>query len=344
MKFKKGQAQGGLFDYQDRCQALSERGTPLDRLNEHLDWERFRPALESQLAYQCGPQGGSPPWCPVLMFKILVLQKYYDLSEEQTEFQILDRFSFQRFLGLDVGDKVPDKNTIWNFKERLGEQGLQGCFALFDEVLRAQGLLASRGKIVDASFVEVPRQRNTRAENAQLKQGQTPENWKDQPAKLAQKDVEARWTIKHQQTHYGYKNHIKCNARSKLIERYTVTPASVHDSQPLLELLSKEDGRLHGDCAYRSARVDAELRQRGIVNCLHEKSHRARPLTPRQHQANTKRSRIRARVEHIFGFQVQQMRANWIRTIGLARAARSIGLGNLVYNFFRYVQLQGTRA
>jgi transposase, IS5 family len=104
MKFKSGQAQGGLFDYQERREALSQIATPLDRLNEHIDWELFRTDLEGHLNYQCGPEGGRTPWCPVLMFKILVLQKYYDLSEEQTEFQILDRFSFQRFLGLDVGD------------------------------------------------------------------------------------------------------------------------------------------------------------------------------------------------------------------------------------------------
>jgi transposase, IS5 family len=121
-----------------------------------------------------------------------------------------------------------------------------------------------------------------------------------------------------------------------------VTDASVHDSQPLVGLLAAEDGRLHGDSAYRSGKSDAELRRRGLVNCLHEKGYRNHPLTERQQEANTKKSKIRARVEHIFGFQVHQMRANWIRTIGQKRAERSIGLGNLVYNLFRYVQLGGT--
>ena len=128
MRLKSGNEQGGLFDYQERKEALSQKATPLDRLNERMDWELFRVDLEGPLDYRCGPQGGRSPWCPVLMFKILVLQKYFDLSEEQTEFQILDRFSFQRFLGLDVGDDVPDKNSIWTFKERLGESGLRGCF------------------------------------------------------------------------------------------------------------------------------------------------------------------------------------------------------------------------
>jgi IS5 family transposase len=342
MRFKSGKEQGGLFEYQERKEALSQKATPLDRLNERVDWELFRTDLEGHLDYQCGAQGGRTPWCPVLMFKILVLQKYFDLSEEQTEFQILDRFSFQRFLGLDVGDPVPDKNSIWTFKERLGEKGLRGCFDLFDEVLRATGLLASKGKIVDASFVEVPRQRNTREENAQIKEGKTPKDWSRHPNKLAQKDVDARWALKHQERHYGYKNHVKCNAKSKLIENYTVTDASVHDSRPLVDLLDQNDGRLHADSAYRSGKIDEELRRRGIQNYIHEQGHRNHPLKEQQKESNTRKSKVRARVEHIFGFQVQQMRANWIRTIGRSRAERSIGLGNLVYNLFRYVQLGGS--
>jgi IS5 family transposase len=342
MRCKSGNEQGGLLDYQERKEALSRLATPLDRLNERVDWELFRVDLEGQLDYRSGPQGGRTPWCPVLMLKVIVLQKYYDLSEEQTEFQILDRFSFQRFLGLDVGDRVPDKNAIWAFKERLGQEGLRGCFDLFDEVLRETGLMASKGKIVDASFVEVPRQRNTRQENAQIKQGQTPEEWKDQPDKLAQKDVDARWAKKNAEVHYGYKNHVKCNAKTKLIENYSVTDASVHDSQPLVDLLDQNDGRLHADSAYRSGKIDEELRRRNIQNYIHEKGHRHHPLTEKQKESNTKRSTIRARVEHIFGFQVHQMRANRIRTIGKNRAERGIGLGNLVYNFFRYVQLGGS--
>lgn len=342
MRFKSGNEQGGLFDYQDRKEALSQKATPLDRLNERMDWELFRVDLEGHLDYRSGPQGGRSPWCPVLMFKILVLQKYFDLSEEQTEFQILDRFSFQRFLGLDVGDDVPDKNSIWAFKERLGESGLRACFDLFDEVLRETGLLASKGKIVDASFVEVPRQRNSREENAQIKEGRTPGNWKESPDKLAQKDVDARWAKKNAENHYGYKNHLKCNAKTKLIENYTVTDASVHDSQPLVDLLEKGDGRLHADSAYRSEKIDEELSRRNIQNYIHQKGYRNRPLTQKQKESNTKRSKIRARVEHIFGFQVHQMRANWIRTIGRKRAERGIGLGNLVYNLFRYVQLGGS--
>jgi IS5 family transposase len=342
MKFNSGKAQGGLFDYQERKAALCQKATPLDRLNARVDWELLRTELAGHLDYQCGVQGGRTPWGPVLMFKILVLQKYFALSEEPTGFQILDRFSFQRFLGLAVGDGVPDKNSIWTFKERLGGKGLRGCFDLFDAVRRETGLLASQGKIVDASFVEVPRHRNPREENAQIKAGRTPEGWQETPDPWAQKDVAARWAIKNQERHYGDKNHIQCNAQSKLIERYPVTDASVPDRQPLVALLDPKDGRLPADSAYRSRKIDAELRRRGSQNCLQEKGQRNHPLSESQQAANTRKSKIRVRVEHRFGFQVQPMRANWIRTIGKIRAERGLGLGHLVDNLFRYVQLGGS--
>jgi len=341
MKFKAGKQQGGLFDYQERKAALSRMTTPLDRLNERMDWEWFREDLEGHLNYGDGSKGGRPPWCPVLMFKIIVLQKYYGLSEEQTEFQIFDRFSFQRFLDLEVGDDVPDKNAIWDFKGRLGKAGVRACFDLFDEVLRESGLLASRGKIVDASFVDVPRQRNSREENASIKEGGTPEEWNKSPRKMAQKDVDARWTTKNKERHYGYKNHVKCNAKTKLVEDYSVTDASVHDSQEITGLLDESDGRMHADSAYKSRKLDEELRRRGIQNRIHEKGYRNRPLSDEQKDNNRKKSKVRARVEHIFGFQSYLMGADWIRTIGRDRAERGIGLGNIVYNMFRYVQLGG---
>ena len=340
MRFKTGSEQGGLFDYQQRKVELSRRATPLDRLNERMDWEEFRAVLEGHLNYQPGARGGRTPWDPVLMFKIILLQKYFDLSEEQTEFQILDRFSFQRFLGLDVSDAVPDKNTIWNFKERLGAEGIGVCLERFDKESRESGLLASKGKIVDASFVEVPRQRNRREENQRIKEGKVPEEGKKTPNKMAQKEVDAHWVIKHKERHYGYKNHIKCNAKSKWIESDSVSEASVPDSRQIKGLIDPErDGRLHADSAYRSQEMDQYLKEKGIQNRIHEKGYRGHPLSEKQKESNRKKSKIRARVEHIFGFEVYQMRGDWIRTIGKRRAEFRIGLGNMVYNLFGYMQL-----
>jgi len=332
--------QAGLFDYQERVAYLSSRKpTALDRLMAEVDFEYFRETLDSHLNFQDRKKGGRPPYDSVLMFKVILLQKYYGLSEEETEFQILDRYSFQRFLGLDVGMNVPDKNTIWIFKERLGAKGIMAVFEQFNDVLKECGLLASKGKIVDASFVNVPRQRNSRNENAEIKEGKTPESFTKNPAKERQKDVDARWTTKNKERHYGYKNHIKVNRKNKLIENFEVTDASVHDSQKLKDLIDEKDGELYADSAYRSREIDEKLKELNIRNRIHEKGYRNRPLTEEQKQNNRKKSKIRARVEHVFGFQHNNMKSGWIRTIGFKRAELQIALANLAYNLGRFQQL-----
>lgn len=187
----------GFFDESERLSKLSEQGDPLLRLSRVIDWEGFRPLLDQMLKTDSKGKGGRPPFDYVMMFKVLVLQRYYNLSDDQTEYQILDRMSFMRFLGLGLSDKVPDSKTVWHFRERLTKAGGVGeLFAHFGAGLDAAGLLAHEGSIVDASFVEVPRQRNSREENAEIKSGKTPESWPSTPNKLRQKDLGARWVKK----------------------------------------------------------------------------------------------------------------------------------------------------
>jgi IS5 family transposase len=233
----------GFFDVELRVPGLEAKGNPLSRLEAVIDWESFRPLLEQALAKPAKGPGGRPANDPVKMFKLLVVQRYYNLSDEPTEYQVSDRLSFQKFAGWTVADKVPDANTLWDFREALGRAGVfEQLFEAFAQQLQAQGLLAQEGKLVDASFVDVPRQRNSRAENATIQAGGVPEAWAQAPAKQPQKDVDARWTKKNAEVHYGYKNHVKADAQSKLIERYAVTDASVHDSQKLAELVETVAG------------------------------------------------------------------------------------------------------
>jgi IS5 family transposase len=203
---------------------------------------------------------------------------------------------------------VPDANTLWDFREALVRADVfEKLFESFAQQLQAQGLLAQEGKLVDASFVDVPRPRNTRAENATIKAGGVPEAWAEQPAKQQQKDVDARWTKKNAEVHYGYKNHVKADAKSKLIERYAVTDASVHDSQTLAELVQPQDGAVYADSAYRSAEAEAMLAQKQLTSRIHERAYRNRPLTEAQKESNRQKSKIRARIEHVFGFMSQSM-------------------------------------
>lgn len=326
---------GGLFERREREEQHAAFKRPLSELDATIDWEIFRADLVELGGYS---EIGRRPHDPVLMFKIVVLQRYYDLSEEQTEFQILDRLSFQQFLGLEGGGKVPDKNSIWDFKERLGEDGARALFERFDDYLWDAGLRAKGGKIVDASFTDVPRQHNTREENKHIKEtGEAPEGWDDK--KRAHKDTDARWTKKGDERHYGYKNHAKVARKTKLIEDYAVTDAAVHDSQVFEEFMDGEtDSDMWADSAYQSEASREALEAEGIRNHVHERAYRNRPLSEAQKKRNTGKSRVRARVEHVFGFQAI-MGADRLRTVGVGRAKRGIGIANLVYNLFRFGQL-----
>jgi hypothetical protein len=171
-----------------------------------VDFEMFRPDLDA-------------------VFKALVIQTTNNLSDERAEFLINDRLSFMRFLGLGLSDRIPDARTIWLFREKLTKAGAVGTlFERFDTTLRQSGYIAMSGQIVDATPIAAPRQHNTNEEKAAIKAGRVPDNWKNKPAKLRQKDQDARWTVKFTKAKpcedgstlpvdlaipvFGYQNHI----------------------------------------------------------------------------------------------------------------------------------------
>jgi len=197
--------------------------------------------------------------------------------------------------------------------------------------------------MVDASFVKALRQRNTREENKHIKKtGTAPQERKVKPHKLAQKDVDARWTKKNNTVFYGYKNHIKANTKTKLIEEYTVTDASVHDSQTIEQLLTEKDKDqpLYADSAYTGEEQEKIYENKGVINKVHEKGYRNKPLTEEQKASNKEKSSIRVRVEHVFGFVENSMHGSIVRAIGIARAKAKIGMINLTYNICRCTQLK----
>ena len=327
----------GLFDEQFKLERISKLGDPLEKLNATINWELFRYTLEKHLITESKGPGGRPPFDYIMMFKILILQEYFGLSDEQMEFQITDRFSFMRFLGLRSYDKVPDSNTIWTFREHL-KQGdiVKELFERFGKELNKQGLIVNKGKIIDATIIEVPVQRNSRDDNKEIKEGNIPEEWSDK--KQSHKDTDARWTKKNNEDYFGYKNHIKVDGKKKFIETYCVTEASVHDSVGGIDLLDRKDKgqRLHADSAYTGEAFEAAVMKAKMVNKIHEKGYRNHPLSDKQIKSNNKKSKIRVRVEHVFGFMHQSTGGLLIKTIGKARAIIKIGLMNLTYNLFRY--------
>lgn len=337
--------QPGFFDIDDMAGKLSKLGDPLVGLKALVDWEAFRSILSKIHDKERKSTAGAKPYDPVLMFKVLILKKLHALSNDETEYQIRDRYSFKRFLGLQMEDAIPDSTTIWLFQELLKEKNLgDDLFHAFDEQIKTKGYELLSGQIIDATFVQVPRQRNTQEENELVKAGKTPEEWKKTPNKLRQKDVDARWTKKNKEKFYGYKNHVNVDSKTKLIQEYDVTDAAVHDSQVCEEILDytvMEDGAcrpVSGDSAYRSEEREEFLEQNNMKSNIHEKGKRNTPLTEEQKASNKEKSRIRVRIEHVFGLQ-WQFGGDFIRTVGKARARLQIALINLLTNILRLGQL-----
>lgn len=338
--------QMGFFDIADRYAGLDAKNDPLVKIEAVVPWEHFRVRLETTWRKPAGERkskAGCKPWDAVVMFKAIILCALYNLSDDQVEYQLRDRLSFMRFLGLGLEDKVPDAKTVWLYREQLAQAGvIEGLFEDFDGYLKKQGYLAMGGQIIDASIVAVPKQRNSRDENAKIKKGETPEGWENQPAKCSQKDADARWTKKHGKSHYGYKNHINVDRRHKLVRRYRVTDAAVHDSQVMGDILDRDNtaSDVWADSAYRSSEIERKLEEKGLKSRIHRKGYRNKPLGEREKQGNTTRSAVRARVEHVFGAQSNDMGGTLVRSIGLGRAKARIGLKNLAYNMRRLVQLE----
>jgi IS5 family transposase len=252
--------QFGFFDTNNRLEALSAKGDPLEAIDALVPWESFRETIEAVVLTPAAAKksnAGRKPIDAIVMFRMLILQSLYNLSDDQVEYQVRDRFSFTRFLKLGIEDRIPDGTTLWLFREKLAKAGLiEKLFEQFGRHLEAKGYIARGGQIVDATIVPVPKQRNTREENEAVKAGQTPEDWEQKPAKNRQKDKDARWTKKHGKSFFGYKNHVNADARHKLIRGYDVTEASVHDSQKLDGLLNTTNTsrNVYADSAYRRLR------------------------------------------------------------------------------------------
>ena len=339
-------AQMGFFDLSDRYASLDAKRDPLLEIDAVVPWEEFRPTLERVWRKPDADRksrAGRKPMDAVLMFKTLVLSALYNLSDDQIEYQVRDRLSFMRFLGLGLEDRVPDAKTVWLYREGLAQAGLvEELFDQFNLHLARQGYIARGGQILDASIAPVPKNHNTREENKTIKTGEVPEDWENKPAKRSQKDVDARWTKKHGKSHYGYKNHVNVDRKHKLVRRYHVSDAALHDSQAVDHLLMRGNtgSGVWADAAYRSKEMEAKLHDRKLKSHIHRKGKRGKPLTEQAKKSNRTKSTARVRVEHVFGAQTNDMGGVLVRTVGIARAKAKIGMKNLAYNMRRLVQLR----
>lgn len=340
--------QPGFFDFDQRMKELGAQD-PLARLNELVHWDDFRPILEKYVLKEAKAPGGRPRYDMLMMFKVLVLQRLYNLSDAQTEYQIRDRLSFMRFIGVDMHEAIPDEKTIWRFREELRKAKiLPQVWQAFEKQLRRLKIQAGTGKIVDASIVNIEKPAKKKKKNNDSDDegsGSEEEHHisENQPVKPEDKhresqiDSDAKWTVKRNKMYFGYKNHIKIDADTKLIESSIVTTAEVHDSQMFPDLLSETDRgcEIFADKGYAGMGcLTAVVNVKAKPRILH-KGYRSKPISAQQKLENRTWSKIRARVEHIFGEQFTAMRFTGLRTVGFDRAAFVIQINNLVYNLKR---------
>ena len=345
--------QRGFFDVDERLKRVSDLGDPLEAMAAVIDFEKFRPPLDEALNRSDGSKGGRPAFDPVLMFKVVILQALNDLSDERAEFLITDRLSFMRFLGLGLGDKAPDRNTIWTFREALKKAGaIDALFAAFEREITASGYRATHGQIVDASLIAAPKQRLTDEEKAAIKDGKSADEIWSNPKKAAQKDTDARWTIKYSKKKddapkgqvdiaipaFGYKSHIMTDRAHGFIRAFKVTDAARHDGAQLKDLVRGDllATGVWADTAYRSKANEQWLVRHGLFSHIHRRKPKGRPMPENIRRGNATRSKVRSLVEHVFADQKHRM-AIKVRTIGLARARIKIGLANIAYNMRRFV-------
>jgi len=330
--------QYSFFDEEARLEKLTALGDTLEQLNAIVNWRIFNPVLDKAIPRIESEKGGRPPMANLLMFKTLVIKRLYSLSHDQTEYQINDRLSFMRFIGLGLGDRIPDAKTIWLYEDMLSKsEAGKELFDLFFEAIAAKGYVTRKGSIVDASFVEAAKRKNTKEQREELKYGAIPNEWADpeHPQKFMQRDTDATWAKKGNESHFGYKDNVKVDLDSKFIVDYNVTTASTNDVNGADGLFDEHDAAAYGDAAYPSLELPE-----GVENQICEKATRNKPLTEEQKEANHKKAKLRCRVEHVFAGMVQMVGGTTIRCKSLSRATFNISMLNLLYNMRRLLSLE----
>ena len=323
-----------LFADAARKRKIEALGDPLQLIARHIDFEHLTQIIDDLLPRGDGRKGGRPPYPTSVMVRILVLKYLNNLSDEQVEYQLLDRMSHQRFCLLTDSATIPDRNTVWHYQQRLGLDGVTALFQAVDGQLLRHGYLARCGQIIDATLVPAPIQHFTKDEKEQLAQGKTPEDWSE--AKRRQKDLDATHTKKHGKSYHGYKLSISVDVKHKFIRKIATGTASEHDSRHFDEVLDAHNTSrdVYADKGYPSARRSEMLKVLGWREHIQRKAQKNKPLSACQKKRNTRIARIRARVEHPFA-QMGHMGGKLIRTIGQVRATVAMTMMAACYNLRR---------
>lgn len=292
----------------------------LDRLHGLVKWYRF----EKVLASLRKGDAGRPAYPSLLMFKVLLLQSLYGLSDAEMEEAVGDRLSFRRFVGLSLTDAVPDHTTICRFRNLLVEQAvLEKLFGELDKQLDKAGLILRRGTMLDATVIETTAAKRPPGETTS--------------------DPEAEYTSRPGKgSKLGYKAHVGVDQGSGLIRSVLTTPANVNDTVPADALIRGDERAVLADAAYHTHAREAALKARGIKPRLMRRANKHHPLPPRLRRYNRLIARQRAAVETTFATLKRRMGLGLIRYRGLAKATGQVMIAVMAFNMRRWVTLAAT--
>ncbi len=309
----------GVKGFADRLVEGISPQTVLDEIDQLIDFSIFADAFE--VSSSGTSRGGRPAYPALMMFKILLIQTLYNLSDEKVEEALADRLSFKRFCGFAVEDITPDKTTIGRFRNSL--QGLEENFLdMVNEQLDQHGMRVRKGTLVDASIVK--------------------SNSKDpKGGEVSERDPEAGWTKKGGQYHHGYKVHVSMDKDSGLINKTKVTSADVHDSQALLECLDEDDGQVYADKAYDKEEDRKVLRKNQIKPRLMRRTYQSDTDIKKARKANLNKAigKVRGAVEKFFGTTKRSYGMRQARYLGTLKNELHIRLMAVVYNLVRAVNI-----
>jgi IS5 family transposase len=323
-----------LFATDAHRRKIDTLGDPLVEIESCIDFAALAGEVDRVAPRPASPQGGRPPFPTETMVRILVLKRLYNLSDEQMEYQLLDRMSYQRFCGLSQAANIPDRTTVWVFENRIGAAGAQALFDGMNGQLLAKGFIARGGQIIDATLVPAPKQHMSKEEKELVGQDAMPADWS--PAKRRQKDTEATWTKKHGKSYFGFKLSVNVDKKYKVIRKIETGTASTHDSQHFDTVLDggNTSRDVYADRGYPSEAREEQLKESGLRNHIQRKGKRNKPLSACQQRRNQRIAKSRARVEHVFA-AIEQMGGKMIRTIGQARANFAMTMMAACYNLKR---------
>ena len=293
----------------------------LDRLAELVKWSRF----EKPLAELRSEGPGRPGYLPLVLFKALLLQSLYGLSDPDLEEALCDRLSFRRFVGLSLQDPVPDHSTLCRFRQQLVEQRLlEKLFAELDHQLEQAGVMIRQGTMLDATLIETAAASPPRNDRQPV----------DPHAAFGRRSGKPGFA-------YGYKAHVGVDRGSGLIRSVITTPANVNDTVPADALIRGDEREVWGDGAYHTHRRQAALQARGVKARLARRPNKHHPdLPPRLKRYNKLIARRRAAVETTFATLKRRMGLAAIRYIGLAKASAQVLMAAIAFNMRRWAVLQ----